>query len=204
MVETPAEHDAWLIDLDGTLYWARGVKLAMAVELLWRGARKVGRLRRFRQEHELLRGDVLAASEDPFMLQLERAARALGLDVADLERDVRTWMIQRPQRYIRWFKRARVIAEIRAFRGGGGRTALVSDYPARDKLEALGISDLFDVVVASGEAHGPRRLKPDPDGYLRAARALGVPPERCLVLGDRDDADGAAARAAGMAFRRIG
>lgn len=51
----------------------------------------MGRLRRFRQEHELLRGDVLAASDDPFMLQLERAARALELDVADLERDVRTF-----------------------------------------------------------------------------------------------------------------
>ncbi|MCB9916751.1 MAG: HAD hydrolase-like protein, partial [Planctomycetes bacterium] len=43
-----------------------------------------------------------------------------------------------------------------------------------------------------------------PDGYLEAARRLGVAPAECLVVGDRDDADGAAARAAGMAFRRIG
>jgi HAD superfamily hydrolase (TIGR01509 family) len=59
------------------------------------------------------------------------------------------------------------------------------------------------VVVASGENGGPTRLKPHPDGMLRAARALGVEPSRCLVIGDRDDADGAAARAAGMAFRRV-
>jgi beta-phosphoglucomutase-like phosphatase (HAD superfamily) len=39
---------------------------------------------------------------------------------------------------------------------------------------------------------------------LRAAAALEVEPSACLVIGDRDDADGEAARAAGMAFRRIG
>src|SRR5690606_40516027 len=52
-----------------------------------------------------------------------------------------------------------------------------------------------------GESGGPSALKPAPDGYLKAALSLGVSPEHCLVIGDRDDADGAAARAAGMAFR---
>ncbi|HEV8245640.1 MAG TPA: HAD family hydrolase, partial [Polyangiaceae bacterium] len=77
----------------------------------------------------------------------------------------------------------------------------VSDYPAQRKLAALGTPELFDVVVASGEPGGPRRLKPHPEGFLRAAEALGVAPARCLVIGDREDADGLAARAAGMGFR---
>ena len=64
-------------------------------------------------------------------------------------------------------------------------------------------ADLFEVVVANGEAGGPRWLKPDPDGYLSAAGRLGVAPERCLVLGDRADADGEAARRAGMTFRHV-
>ena len=101
------------------------------------------------------------------------------------------------------FRRQALLAEIEAFRGAGGRTALVSDYPAKRKLEALGASSLFDAVVASGEPGGPRRLKPHPDGLLRAAAALEVEPSVCLVIGDREDADGEAARAAGMAFRRI-
>jgi HAD superfamily hydrolase (TIGR01509 family) len=46
-------------------------------------------------------------------------------------------------------------------------------------------------------------LKPDPEGYLLAARTLGVEPAQCLVIGDRLDADGAAAQAAGMAFQHI-
>ena len=46
-------------------------------------------------------------------------------------------------------------------------------------------------------------LKPHPEGYLSAAERLGVAPSACLVIGDRDDADGAAARAAGMAVHII-
>jgi phosphoglycolate phosphatase/putative hydrolase of the HAD superfamily len=80
----------------------------------------------------------------------------------------------------------------------------VSDYPATSKLLALGLSDYFDQVVSNGETEGLRRIKPSPDGYLLAAQLLGCDPEECLVIGDRDDADGAAARAAGMRFRLVG
>ena len=113
-------------------------------------------------------------------------------------------MQERPSRWIRLFRRRGLIEEIRHFRERGGRTALVTDYPAGAKLDALGASELFEVVVSSGEPGGPKRLKPDPEGYLLAAAALGIEPSHCLVIGDRDDADGEAARAAKMAFRRIG
>ena len=72
----------------------------------------------------------------------------------------------------------------------GGKLALVSDYPATDKLNALGMASLFDLVVSNGEPGGPSRLKPHPEGYLSAAERLGVAPSACLVIGDRDDADG--------------
>jgi HAD superfamily hydrolase (TIGR01549 family) len=158
-------------------------------------------LRRFRQEHERVRE--LGLEGDPFALQIQRTAEALGRSEGDVEGHVRRWMIERPGRWLSRFRRQALLAEIIEFRGAGGRTALVSDYPARSKLEALGASDLFDTVVASGEPGGPRRLKPHPEGYLLAAARLEVEPSACLVIGDRDDADGEAARAAGMAFRRI-
>jgi beta-phosphoglucomutase-like phosphatase (HAD superfamily) len=111
-------------------------------------------------------------------------------------------MIRRPGKWIRMFRRRALFREIAAFREAGGRTALVSDYPATEKLGALGHPDLFDVVIASGEPGGPRRLKPAPDGLLAAAELLGVAAPRCLVLGDRD-VDRAAADAASMAFRLV-
>lgn len=201
MADTPV--DAWLVDLDGTLYTARWVKLAMAAELAILGWTSLGTLRRFRHEHERLRQLPGPETETPFMTQLARTAEALGLDVSIVQRRVESWMVERPSKWIRMFRRQSLLDEIAAFRERGGRTALVSDYPARRKLAALGSVDLFDVIVANGEPDGPRKLKPDPDGYLKAARSLGIDPARCLVIGDREDADGKAARAARMQFRRV-
>jgi putative hydrolase of the HAD superfamily len=199
------EYDAWLVDLDGTLYAGLPVKIGMALELALGGWPGILTLRVFRREHERLRSAAgPAPSEDsPFALQIRRTAEARGLEPAVVEALAREWMIRRPLKWIARARKRELLAEIAEYRRLGGRTALVSDYPARDKLEALGALALFDVVVASGEPGGPSRLKPHPEGYLLAAAELGVAPERCLVVGDREDADGSAARAAGMAFRRV-
>jgi HAD superfamily hydrolase (TIGR01549 family) len=194
---------AWLVDLDGTLYRAWPVKLAMALELALFGWAVAAPLRRFRRVHEELRADSATATGDPFAVQLERTAARAGLAAPELEAIVREWMVERPGKWLRLARRDALLAELARFRAAGGRSALVSDYPAAAKLAALGAADLFDVVVAAGEPNGPPRLKPAPDGYLRAAEALGAAPADCLVIGDRDDADGEAARRAGMPFRRV-
>jgi HAD superfamily hydrolase (TIGR01509 family) len=202
------EYDAWLVDLDGTLYIARWVKLFMAAELALFGWSALSILRQFRRDHERLREEqsadpTLVQDLSPFAAQLARTAEALRLPHDQVERVVQDWMFERPGKWIRRFARRALLGQLREFKAQGGRTALVSDYPADCKVRALGARDLFDVVVANGEALGPRRLKPDPEGYLRAAALLKVDPARCLVIGDRDDADGGAARAAKMAFRLL-
>jgi hypothetical protein len=75
-------------------------------------------------------------------------------------------MITRPAKWLRPLRRQRLLDQISAFRATGGRTAIVSDYPASVKLRALGADHLFDAVVANGEPDGPRRLKPYPDGMI--------------------------------------
>jgi len=58
----------------------------------------------------------------------------------------------------------------------------------------VGLTGAFDTIVAAEDVS---RGKPDPEGFLLAARSLGVPPERCLVI---EDAPGGieGARRAGM------
>ncbi len=48
-------------------------------------------------------------------------------------------------------------------------------------LQALGLSDFFDVVVNGEEIE---KGKPDPEIFLKAAERLQTPPERCLVFED--------------------
>jgi FMN phosphatase YigB (HAD superfamily) len=193
---------AWLIDLDGTLYWQLPVRLAMACELALFGSGDLRLVARFRREQEALRrGGPTPGC--PYQTQLERTARALGREATAIAGTISRWMEERPGKWLRLCRRRRLLQQVAAFQQAGGRTALVSDYPARQKLAALQSENLFDIVVACGEPDGPTELKPSPQGYLLAAQRLGVEPSRCLVIGDRDDADGEAARRAGMDFWQV-
>lgn len=199
--DSKTRYSAWLVDLDGTLYRHKPVQLAMALELLLFGWGSIKTLRTFRHSHEILREEATsstALSLSPFERQLEHAAQTLGLERSQVEKVVRHWMFERPLKWVARAKRQALLDALAQYREGGGKTALVSDYPASGKLRALGAAGLFDLVVSNGEPGGPSRLKPHPEGYLSAAERLGVEPARCLVIGDRDDADGGAARAAGM------
>ena len=204
----PGPYDAWLVDLDGTLYRQTPVRWLMAAELLLCGPHRIRAIQRFRREQERMRrelcdGPASVSGGCPYRTQLDRAAAAVGCTAERLAPVIEEWMERRPGKWLRLFRRKRLLTEITAFRAGGGKTALVSDYPAAAKLAGLGVRALFDVVVASGEEGGPMALKPDPAGYLLAAGRLGLAPARCLVIGDRDDADGEAARRAAMAFRLV-
>ena len=62
------------------------------------------------------------------------------------------------------------------------------------KLATSGIASFFEIVVTGSDVTEP---KPAPEGYLKAAAALGVDPARCVVF--EDSAFGVrAALAAGM------
>lgn len=175
----------------------------MGIELL-ASPRAIAQLRTFRKQHEKLREQAFVSdSVSPFEEQVARTARQLSLPPDRVRATVLRFMVEKPGRWIRTFRRKGLLREIADYRANGGKTALVSDYPASQKLRALGADLLFDVVVANGEDGGPHALKPSPVGYLSAARRLGVVPERCLVIGDRQDADGEAARRAGMEFRLV-
>ena len=198
-------YEAWLIDLDGTLYWQAPVRWLMAAELLLLAPHRVHVVQRFRQEQERMRREPAdsVAIKCPYDVQLDRTAAALKCSPASVAAVIHEWMERRPGKWLHMFRRRGLLHEIAAFRAAGGKTALVSDYPATIKLAGMGIAGLFDAVVANGEAGGPAALKPDPAGYLQAAALLGSSPPKCLVIGDRDDADGEAARQAGMAFRHV-
>jgi FMN phosphatase YigB (HAD superfamily) len=78
--------------------------------------------------------------------------------------------------------------------------AVYSDYPwGRERLSALGLE--------GGKPYGPEVFgaqKPAVRPFLSIAEALNTPPDRTLVIGDRDDTDGAGAAAAGMGYIGIG
>lgn len=88
------------------------------------------------------------------------------------------------------------------FRAAGVRLGLVS-ASARLEIEAIletvGLKGAFETIVSGDEV---ARGKPSPDGYLMAARRLGLEPECCFVV--EDTRNGVlAGKAAGMTVAAV-
>jgi FMN phosphatase YigB (HAD superfamily) len=99
------------------------------------------------------------------------------------------------------------VRELFRFLEGGDRAgpagiAIYSDYPClRERLGALGFGPGPRVRLYGPESFGAQ--KPAPGPFRAIAGELGVSPGETLVIGDREDTDGAGALAAGMNFLRL-
>jgi putative hydrolase of the HAD superfamily len=81
------------------------------------------------------------------------------------------------------------------FREQGVKLGLLSDFPPETKLINLDLGDYFDVLLCS-ETIG--RLKPNPLPFLELARAMELPPERILYVGNSIPYDIIGAKGVGM------
>jgi FMN phosphatase YigB (HAD superfamily) len=80
--------------------------------------------------------------------------------------------------------------------------AIYSDYPCLgERLGALGFSPGPRVRLYGPDSFGAQ--KPAPGPFRIIAGDLGVSPAETLVIGDREDTDGAGALGAGMVFFRL-
>lgn len=190
---------AVLLDVDGTMYRQGPVRLAMlwglARQALTQGGlRDLMIVREYRRRRE---ADAGVPGRGALEAQFADVASASGEGIDRVEQVVVDWILRRPLAAVARSKRGSLVAFLEALAANGIRTAACSDYPAADKLAALGVS--VDVQVSAVD-EGVRVTKPDPLLLLEAARELGTAPDACLVIGDRLEMDGAAAAAAGMQF----
>jgi HAD superfamily hydrolase (TIGR01509 family) len=73
---------------------------------------------------------------------------------------------------------------LRTLHAGGWKQAIASSAPRANvgvMLRVLGVETELDAIVSAEDVTAG---KPDPQVFLRAAAAVGVPPERCVVVED--------------------
>ena len=201
---------AVLFDVDGTLYDQRSVRMAMGIELaMWplrtrnggAALRTIRVLREYRRCHERLRAGtflgLIAAA------QLAEAARRAGVSQPEAAEVVEQWMVRRPLRHLRRYRRPGLVETLDGLRRAGLALGVLSDYPSGEKLAALGIAHYFSLTLCTTD-EGINALKPRPDGFRAACVRWGLAPEEVLYVGDRPEVDGAGAVAAGLRCAIIG
>jgi FMN phosphatase YigB (HAD superfamily) len=162
-----------------------------------RQARRVTRIlatfRRLREELRLREPGV----EPLATRQYSVVSEALNCDSGEVERIVDEWMYKRPLKWLSYCRRAGLIELLDWLELRGIPRGILSDYPAHEKLAALGVAHRFDPILsATDPAIGA--FKPDSRGFAAAARAWNLAPSDILYVGDRLDVDAQGAAAAGM------
>lgn len=186
-----------IFDLDGTLYNKRGmVRRMMCGALLeWR----MMLVERKTRKH--LKGVWIGDSEAFYKTYFQTMANGRLFS----EEYARWWysmrymplMVKLLRKYYQpasW-----VMPFIKQCKELGVRLVVLSDYGhTSEKLEALGLDySLFDWVISAPELGG---LKPAPKLMARVSAQMGVHPNQCMVIGDREDTDGELARSVNAPF----
>lgn len=184
---------AFTFDLDGTLARVGWRKVRM-----WRGfLAHPAELLAWSPVLESLRGarwpDVMAEAARRVAVRTRRDPEGVAA-VLNAEIDGR-W----PDLFRGAVVPAPIAALLRAVDDRGLPRAVVSDYPALDKLEGLGLGGWVAVV----DCRALGALKPLPDGIAAAAAILGISAGEIVHVGDRWETDGLAAARAGARFLHV-
>ena len=182
-------------DVDGTLYRQRPLRLRIGCDMVLHAVAKrdlnainvVSAYRRIRER--------LAAKE---VLDFERVliaetAKATSMSAECVHAIVSEWIETRPLRYLRSCVFSGVPQLFAGLQRAGKKIGVFSDYPATEKLAAMGLA-AHHVVAASDVG----LLKPHARGLQSLMAAASSTARDTLFIGDRADRDGVAGQRAGV------
>lgn len=186
-----------VFDVDGTLYDQGRLRLRMSRDLLLdaalrRSVEAIKLLRVYRRLRETMADEEVADFERALIAE---TARVTGRSADRLRAVVDTWIEKTPLRYLASCRYPGVAELFAGLRRNGKRIGVLSDYPAAAKLAALGLK--ADYVVCAGDP-SVGLLKPNPKGLAVLIQAAGVDAQATVLIGDRTERDGAAARRLGV------
>ena len=200
MSDTSAGIRLVVFDVDGTLYDQRRLRRRMALELLkhlaWSraGRRKIRILQTFRRIRETLADQ---EAEHVIARQYEDPAAELKISAEEVRAVTDEWIERRPLPLLAGCAEPGVVQLFAQLRHAGRTIAVLSDYPAADKLAALDLT--ADVIVHAVDPE-VNRFKPHPRGLEVILDRTRVPPAQAVLIGDRMERDGLCAERAGVRF----
>ena len=185
-----------VFDVDGTLYRQRPLRMRMARDLAAHSVRKrdlkaISVLTQYRRIRERM-GDELVVDFDAALVARTATATASSSDI--VRAVVSEWIEVRPLSYLARCLYPGIPELFEGLRRQAKCIGVLSDYPAKEKLAAMGLT-ANHIVSANDEGVGV--LKPHPRGLERLMAAADAAAEETVVIGDRADRDGLVAKRVG-------
>lgn len=183
-----------IVDMDGTLYYQKPVRLAMGIKLvkgiLTGGIKSVKELlivlefRKIRENEKV--------SEE---IVCKRISGKYDLSEDDIENIIYRWMKKIPLTVIPKYADDILCKKLLELKDKGINVSVFSDYPASDKCKVLGIEG---IPSWNSDMEEIGELKPSPKGILYIMDNFKVSNAKdVLMIGDRMSRDGMSAEAAG-------
>jgi len=130
-------------------------------------------------------------------IQYIQTAKKVGVSESRVRACVREWILERPLTLLREYRYPYIREFCLALQKRSVQLAVFSDYPAMDKIKALGLPKMLTFCSTEKQIDV---FKPSPKGLLHVINQIGAPMECCILIGDRDDRDGECARRAGIRY----
>lgn len=182
-------------DVDGTLYRQLPLRLRMGRDMVLhtvakRDLRVIGVISAYRRIRERLGDEEVVDFE---RVLIAETAKTTSMSPESVQLIVSEWIETRPLRYLRSCLFSGVPQLFAGLQHTGRKIGIFSDYPATEKLAAMGLA--ADHVVAASDVG---LLKPHAVGLQSLMALAGSTAADTLFIGDRADRDGIAGQRAGV------
>ncbi len=191
--------DLVVFDVDGTLYDQKQLRFAMIRQLLKHALFKFdfsifAIIKHYREFREELGDDEVFDFEARLV---KKTSQVTGQPEDKVVLVIKEWIETRPLPYLPLAKYDGLDELFNVIKKQGKGLGILSDYKASRKVSALGLS--ADLIVSAQDSE-VNVLKPHPKGLQTIAEQAGVALDRVILIGDRDERDGEAARRAGAQY----
>jgi HAD superfamily hydrolase (TIGR01549 family) len=190
----------FIFDLDGTLYDQKPLRSKITSTLLFRFLTfrikyiELKIISEFRKQRELHKG---VYSPTLITDQYKWCADILKISDVKVKQVVEFYMYIFPLRFLKRYMYKGAYELLEYLYKEGIKTAVYSDFPVDEKLEAMKIK--ADKTLYS--ANEPVCcMKPTKTGLYYLCSHFNISLENTIYIGDRDDTDGESARMAGVKF----
>lgn len=193
------EYDLIIFDMDGTLYFQRGMQIRMALRLISHafasrgGVKDIIVISRYRKLRETWNAGDQMDEEELY----QTVAKKTGMDAGRVRTVIKEWMFVKPMDAVRECRDEVLVMTIRKLISEGKSVCIYSDYPTEDKCDAVGLpGDIPQYYCGKGEI---KTLKPNPSALFYIMNDYpDIHKSKVIMVGDRADRDKAAADNAGI------